>query len=166
MYSFWIPLSLTDFSVPSLPTEFSRPTYPLFSSLFIIPGSPPIMPLPLPLPPPSTLLHRIRFFDHSPSPITALAFAPIPLPPARDPSDKGKGRLTDAEENPGSLIVARENGEVEIWLWARGEEERSVGNWILYKVGAAGEQVTLQQRLLSAVPLTSADTRYRPFRRL
>ena len=79
---------------------------------------------------PSTLLHRVRFFDHTPSPITALAFAPLPLPP----SAKGKEKLHAGREELGLLVVARENGEVELWEWYRGEEEKAIGNWVLRKV--------------------------------
>ena len=80
-------------------------------------------------------LHRIRFLDHTPSPITALAFAPIPLPPPKE-SDKGKGKFKQPappHDELGALVLARENGDVEIWQWAR-EEEGGVGNWILEKV--------------------------------
>jgi U3 small nucleolar RNA-associated protein 4 len=80
-------------------------------------------------------LHRIRFLDHTPSPITALAFAPIPLPPPTE-SDKGKGKFKQPappHDELGALVLARENGDVEIWQWAR-EDEGGVGNWILEKV--------------------------------
>jgi len=82
-------------------------------------------------------LHRIRFFDHTPSPITALAFAPLPLPAARDPSvapaasTKGKARSDETEL--GALVVARDNGEVEIWEYVPGEQG-GTGNWVLEKV--------------------------------
>lgn len=90
---------------------------------------------------PTTLpLHRIRFYDQTPSPITCLAFPPAPLPPARDPSHKGK----DREVNPAShqqgradelgvLVVARENGDVEIHEWGR-ENDQAYGNWTCAKV--------------------------------
>jgi len=95
----------------------------------------PVPPYDTPLP-----LHRVRFVDYTPSPIVALAFAPLPLPPARDPSAKGKGRLEPppvpgpSNEEYGSLVVARENGDLEIWEWARGQDEGSIGNWILNRV--------------------------------
>lgn len=106
------------------------------------------MPVPA-LPKPSTPLHRIRFFDHTPSPITAIAFAPLPLPPARDPSSsKGKGKqdqpgtstaanadleINYGREEFGLVVVARENGNIEIWEWTR-EGDDNFGNWILGKV--------------------------------
>ena len=88
------------------------------------------MPVPPPIQPSSTLLHRIHFFDYTPSPITALSFAPLPLPP----SIKGKERVASGREELGALVVARDNGEIELWEWKRGDEERSIGNWVLRKV--------------------------------
>ncbi|TXT12946.1 hypothetical protein VHUM_01347 [Vanrija humicola] len=91
--------------------------------------------MPAPVPAPTLPLHRVRFFDHTPSPITALAFTPLPLPPARDPTapaTKGKAR-SEAEQNElGALVVARENGEVEIWEYVH-PESGSSGNWVLLK---------------------------------
>ena len=78
-------------------------------------------------------LHRIRFLDHTPSPITALSFAPLPLPPAEGDKGKGKSKQAEGKEELGALVLARENGDVEIWQWAR-DEEGGVGNWILEKV--------------------------------
>jgi U3 small nucleolar RNA-associated protein 4 len=90
-----------------------------------------------PAAPPATVpLHRIRFFDHTPAPITALAFAPLPLPPARDPSaGKGKARSDEPakEAELGALVVARDNGEVEIWGYVPAEQG-GTGNWVLEKV--------------------------------
>ncbi|WWC92534.1 uncharacterized protein L201_007493 [Kwoniella dendrophila CBS 6074] len=96
--------------------------------------------------PASVPLHRIRFYDHTPSPITALQFAPLPLPPPRNPSSL-KGKSKDAshyqqqqqqiknggKEEFGVLILARENGEVEIWEYARGDDFNMSGNWVLEK---------------------------------
>ena len=76
------------------------------------------------------LLHRIHFFDYTPSPITALSFVPLPLPP----SIKGKEKDVSGREELGALVVARENGEVELSEWERGDEERSIGSWVLRKV--------------------------------
>ncbi|KAK8850731.1 hypothetical protein IAR55_004651 [Kwoniella newhampshirensis] len=83
-------------------------------------------------------LHRIRFYDHTPSPITALAFAPLPLPPPRDPSSsKGKAKGTTSGDGQndefGVLIVARDNGEVEIWQYVKDGEGNMSGNWVLEK---------------------------------
>lgn len=85
--------------------------------------------MPVPMAQTPVQLHRVRFVDHTPSPIAALAYAPIPLPPAED--KKGKGR--QEKEELGPLVLARENGDVEIWQWAR--EDEGVGNWHLEKVG-------------------------------
>jgi len=76
-------------------------------------------------------LHRIRFYDQTPSPITCLAYPPTALPAARDPSHKGKARAGNDEL--GVLVVARENGDVEIHQWAR-ENEKSFGNWTCHRV--------------------------------
>jgi U3 small nucleolar RNA-associated protein 4 len=81
-------------------------------------------------------LHRIRFYDQTPSPITCLAYPPLPLPPARDPSYKGKARdarPATGKEELGVLVVARQNGDIEIHQWAR-EHERGFGNWTCVKV--------------------------------
>ncbi|WVF67825.1 hypothetical protein IAT40_002586 [Kwoniella sp. CBS 6097] len=94
--------------------------------------------------PASLPLHRIRFYDHTPSPITALSFAPLPLPAPRDPSSsKGKSKLESQYSGSGSqsqqkdefgvLILARENGEVEIWEYVRSDEGNMSGNWVLEK---------------------------------
>lgn len=86
---------------------------------------------------PTIPLHRVRFFDHTPSPITALAFSPTPLPPATDPSAKGKAKQVDSYNGGrpeiGVLVLARESGEVEIWEWVA-PEDMSRGNWVLEKV--------------------------------
>ncbi|BEJ03180.1 hypothetical protein CcaverHIS641_0103550 [Cutaneotrichosporon cavernicola] len=87
----------------------------------------------MPAPTQTLPLHRVRFFDHTPSPIVALAFPPQPLPVPRDPASV-KGKARDATDRPelGALVVARENGEVEIWKYSP-SEEGSLGNWVLYK---------------------------------
>lgn len=102
------------------------------------------MPVPAPMSASSTLpLHRIRFYDETPSPITCLAFPPLPLPPARDPSThKGKNKERESTavsqdrrgpDELGVLLVARDNGDIEIHQWGR-ENESSFGNWICVKV--------------------------------
>ncbi|WVQ95410.1 hypothetical protein IAU59_002507 [Kwoniella sp. CBS 9459] len=83
-------------------------------------------------------LHRIRFYDHTPSPITALSFAPLPLPAPKDPSSsKGKSKVDSPQAQQkdefGVLILARENGEVEIWEYVRSDEGNMSGNWVLEK---------------------------------
>ena len=92
---------------------------------------------------PTLPLHRVRFFDHTPSPITALAFAPTPLPPACDPSAKGKGRVaalgtasnghSSSKAELGVLVLARDNGDVEIWQYVEPEVDGQ-GNWVLENV--------------------------------
>jgi U3 small nucleolar RNA-associated protein 4 len=88
-------------------------------------------------------LHRIRFYDHTPSPITALAFSPLPLPPARDPASKGKAKedgeiggtgSNKVKEEFGVLVLCRDNGNVEIWEHVIGDHEGAYGNWVLSKV--------------------------------
>ena len=93
------------------------------------------VPAPIQTPTSSTIpLHRIRFYDQTPSPITCLAYPPSALPLARDPSHKGKAKAPIATTDElGVLVVARENGDVEIHQWAR-ENERSYGNWNCVKV--------------------------------
>jgi hypothetical protein len=94
------------------------------------------MPVPATTTPTSSTipLHRIRFYDQTPSPITCLAYPPSPLPLARDPSHKGKAKAPIATTDElGVLVVARENGDVEVHQWAR-ENERSYGNWNCVKV--------------------------------
>ncbi|RSH87122.1 U3 small nucleolar RNA-associated protein [Saitozyma podzolica] len=98
--------------------------------------------MPVPSHPPSLPLHRVRFFDHTPTPITALSFAPLPLPPAQDPtpsttSAKGKERLPaqsqdDGKPEMGLLVLAREGGEVEVWEYV-GPENKGMGNWVMQK---------------------------------
>ncbi|KAH7921958.1 WD40 repeat-like protein [Leucogyrophana mollusca] len=65
-------------------------------------------------------VHRCRFVDFTPSPITALAFPPLPLP-----SLKGKKPSQERErqraEKFGTLGVGRANGNIELCEWT-GEE--------------------------------------------
>ncbi|ORX40916.1 quinon protein alcohol dehydrogenase-like superfamily [Kockovaella imperatae] len=86
-----------------------------------------------PIPPAAPVqLHRARFLDYTPSPITCISFAPLPLP-APDLVGKGKGRQDAfSPDELGLLVVARENGNVEIWEWMR--EEGGNGNWVLERV--------------------------------
>jgi hypothetical protein len=88
-------------------------------------------------------LHRIRFYDQTPSPITCLAYPPTALPAARDPSHKGKARAGNDEL--GVLVVARENGDVEIHQWAR-ENEKSFGNWTCHRVSQRARAWTLSAK--------------------
>ena len=84
-------------------------------------------------------LHRARFLDYTPSPITAISFAPLPLPPP-EVIGKGKGKevrpSADVPEEFGVLVVGRDNGSIEVWEWSR-DDEGGVGNWVLEKVRRA-----------------------------
>ncbi|KAG1715787.1 hypothetical protein ID866_1363 [Astraeus odoratus] len=61
-------------------------------------------------------LHRCRFVDYSPSPITALAFPPLPLPSLRA-RNTGKERERDPGENFGTLVVGHANGNIDLLEW-------------------------------------------------
>ncbi|WVQ77610.1 hypothetical protein IAR50_007298 [Cryptococcus sp. DSM 104548] len=78
-------------------------------------------------------LHRIRFYDHNPSPIAALAFPPQPLPSPVNPAHVPAQSARQPKEEFGSLVLARENGEVEIWEYVRDEERSMSSNWVLRK---------------------------------
>lgn len=86
----------------------------------------------------TTALHRVRFADYHPSPITALAFTPIPFPNP-DP----EAAVDVIEGQMGALFCARQNGEVQVWEWAEGEKEgdegeaigsEGKGSWVLRRV--------------------------------
>ncbi|KAF8213295.1 WD40-repeat-containing domain protein [Mycena galopus ATCC 62051] len=62
-------------------------------------------------------LHRCRFVDLNPSPITALAFPPLSLPsPNKKPSSFGKQPLRH-----GTLAVGHANGNIDLCEWTGGE---------------------------------------------
>ncbi|KIJ68729.1 hypothetical protein HYDPIDRAFT_24982 [Hydnomerulius pinastri MD-312] len=61
-------------------------------------------------------LHRCRFVDYSPSPITALAFPPLPLPSLRA-KKAGKERERDRGEKFGTLVVGHANGNIDLLEW-------------------------------------------------
>ncbi|KAJ6509309.1 WD40-repeat-containing domain protein [Mycena vitilis] len=62
-------------------------------------------------------LHRCRFVDFNPSPITALAFPPLPLPfPNKKPSSFGKQPLRF-----GTLAVGHANGNIDLCEWTGAE---------------------------------------------
>ncbi|KAF7306724.1 WD-REPEATS-REGION domain-containing protein [Mycena indigotica] len=60
-------------------------------------------------------LHRCRFVDFTPSPITAIAFPPLPLP--KKPSSIGK-----QPERYGTLAVGHANGNIDLCEWAGGQQ--------------------------------------------
>ncbi|KAF9229647.1 WD40 repeat-like protein [Gyrodon lividus] len=61
-------------------------------------------------------LHRCRFVDYSPSPITALAFPPSPLPSLRT-RKAGKERERDRVGGFGTLVVGHANGNIDLLEW-------------------------------------------------
>lgn len=62
-------------------------------------------------------LHRCRFVDFTPSPITALAFPPLPLPsPNKKPSSFGKQPVRFA-----TLAVGHANGNIDLCEWTGAE---------------------------------------------
>ena len=82
----------------------------------------------------TTALHRVRFADYHPSPITALAFTPIPFPNP-DPA----AAVDVIEEQMGALVCARQNGEVQVWEWAEGERVEGQGEEEEVQVGSEGK---------------------------
>lgn len=78
--------------------------------------------------PPPLALHRCRFVDASPSPITALAFPALPLP---SPTTKatGKQRERDRDRGPafGTLVIGHANGNIDLleWTGELGESQAS-----------------------------------------
>ncbi|KAG1766452.1 WD40 repeat-like protein [Suillus occidentalis] len=63
-------------------------------------------------------VHRCRFVDYTPSPITALAFPPLPLPYL-----KGKKRERDSKDKFGTLGVGHANGNIDLLEWTAEEGE-------------------------------------------
>ena len=65
-------------------------------------------------------VHRCRFVDNTPSAITALAFPPLPLPPA-----KSRRKSTDATKplQYGILAIGHANGNIDISEWMGSEHE-------------------------------------------
>lgn len=82
-------------------------------------------------------VHRVRFVDYDPSPIAALAFTPLPLPPA-DPqvalAQSQKLRADQQRPEFGSLVCARQNGQVDIWEWVDSKQPAVAGGWALQRV--------------------------------
>lgn len=85
--------------------------------------------------PPPLALHRCRFVDASPSPITALAFPPLPLP-ALTAKATGKQRERDRGPVFGTLVVGHANGNIDLLEWTGdlGESQASQA-WQRRKVG-------------------------------
>ncbi|KAJ9113775.1 hypothetical protein QFC20_001801 [Naganishia adeliensis] len=99
----------------------------------------------------TTPVHRVRFVDYDPSPITALVFPPLPFPSA-DPgiahaqqqainkkirTTVGTPELTPelvAAAEFGCLICARQNGQIDIWEYVGSSKNGNPGNWVLSRV--------------------------------
>ncbi|KAF9243813.1 WD40 repeat-like protein [Melanogaster broomeanus] len=65
---------------------------------------------------PPIALHRCRFVEYSPSPITAFAFPPLPLPSLRT-KKAGKEREREPGGWFGTLIVGHANGNIDLLEW-------------------------------------------------
>jgi len=74
----------------------------------------------------TTSVHRVRFVDYTPSPITSVALPPIPI-------------TADHASLPkyGYMAVGRANGNIELMRWSGMENETTRQTWVLYKVCAA-----------------------------
>ena len=76
-------------------------------------------------------VHRCRFIDYTPSPITALAFPPLSLPPI-------KGKHLSAARNAldyGMLAVGRANGNIELCQWTGARPQNPAPQaWAVVKV--------------------------------
>lgn len=101
----------------------------------------------------TTPVHRVRFVDYDPSPITALVFPPLPFPSA-DPgiahaqqqainkkirTTAGSPELTPelvAAAEFGCLICARQNGQIDIWEYVGSSKNGNPGNWVLSRVSS------------------------------
>ncbi len=76
-------------------------------------------------------VHRCRFVDYTPSPITALAFPPLPLP-----SPKGKDSAAAAQfPRFPVLAVGHASGNIDLCHWA-GEKDalQSPQAWAVTRV--------------------------------
>ncbi|KZP32200.1 hypothetical protein FIBSPDRAFT_723294 [Athelia psychrophila] len=76
----------------------------------------------------SVAVHRCRFIDYTPSPITALAFPPFPLP------SSGSSKHTNGKTKFGTLAVGRANGNIELCEWT-GSDKQAQGPqaWVVRK---------------------------------
>ena len=85
---------------------------------------------------PPLALHRCRFVDTSPSPITALAFPPLPLPSVTTKAAHKQREYRDRGPEFGTLVVGHANGNIDLleWTGALGELQASQA-WHHRKVG-------------------------------
>jgi hypothetical protein len=75
-------------------------------------------------------VHRCRFVDYAPSPITALAFPPLPLP-SRSP----KSATSRSYPAFGTLAVGHANGNIDLGQWVHSEHPyQSPHAWVVRKV--------------------------------
>lgn len=78
-------------------------------------------------------VHRCRFVDHNPSPISAIAFPPLALP-----SSESVNRIpgsSNAKRKFGTLAVGRANGNIELCEWSGAiYENQAPKAWVLSKV--------------------------------
>ena len=76
-------------------------------------------------------VHRCRFVDFTPSPITAFAVPPLPPPP-----NVGKHpRIEQYFLRPSTLAIGHANGSIDLCQWASAASElRSSQAWVLSKV--------------------------------
>ncbi|KAL1740555.1 WD40-repeat-containing domain protein [Schizophyllum fasciatum] len=75
-------------------------------------------------------VHRCRFVDYTPSPVTALAFPPLPLP-----NPKGKKAATGQSARFGTLVVGHSNGNIDVCEWTGRDEQQtqSPQAWVVRK---------------------------------
>lgn len=124
----------------------------------------------------TTPVHRVRFVDYDPSPITALVFPPLPFPSA-DPgiahaqqqiinkkirTTVGTPELTPelvAAAEFGCLICARQNGQIDIWEYVGSSKNGNPGNWVLSRVSSDKRREHDGESLLHELPLFRC---YRP----
>ncbi|KAH6917613.1 U3 small nucleolar RNA-associated protein 4 [Coprinopsis sp. MPI-PUGE-AT-0042] len=69
-------------------------------------------------------VHRCRFVDYAPSAITALAFAPLPLPSIKGKKkSSGNHQTTRTPVRFGTLAVGHANGNIDLCEWMGGEQD-------------------------------------------
>lgn len=77
-------------------------------------------------------VHRCRFVDFTPSPITAIAFPPLPLP---SPKGKNPDHTNRAPLKFATLAIGRSNGNIELCEWTGGDRQTQAPQaWVVRKV--------------------------------